>query len=401
MKIGSSSLRFEKKIKAPLKDVYRAFTNQAAIEEWLCSAALVDPAQKTKLYLWWDRGYYTCGEFLKAVPYKEIYFTWSGKDEPAKTRVHVSLKRSESGTQLILEHRGIRPTPKWQTAREQIKKGWETALENLVSILETGIDLRLINKPMLGINLQDFSPEIAASLGIPVSQGVRLEGVMEGMGAQKAGLQKDDVIVEVAGSETLGFHSLSGILLARKAGDTIEVAYYRGNQKKVVTVELSQRPTPMVPASPAELAQIVEEMYTEGDSILASAMENVTESEASFKPGPGEWSVREVIAHLIHNERDLQNGMHKWLANESVQFPPNIQTRIDATVAVFPTVPDLVQALNLAEAESLEFVRRLPETFTAQRDSYWFLAYNLLQFTGHLKEHTEQIRAILAKARSQ
>ncbi|HVP21920.1 MAG TPA: SRPBCC domain-containing protein [Anaerolineaceae bacterium] len=397
---GVSTLRFERNIKASVQDVYRAFTSQAAVEEWLCNCAMIDSMQKTRLYLCWDSGYYTCGEFFKLIPNKEIGFTWLGRNEPAKTRVYIRLKRSGLDTQLVLEHRGIRATSKWQAASENIQKGWEVGLQNLVSILETGRDLRIINKPMLGINLQDFSPEIAASLGIPVSEGVRLESVMSNMGAEQAGLKKDDVIVEVSGMPILGYPSLSNILQKHKAGDRIDVTYYRGSQKNTVSVNLSERPLPSVPASPAELAQIVEEMYDAGDSILAASIENTTESDASFKPGPDEWSVHEVLAHLIHNERDLQFGMHKWLVNESFSYPPNIQTRIDATVAVYPTIPELIQALNVAEAETLAFVRRLPEKFTAQRDSYWYLAYNLLQYTGHLKEHIEQIKSILAKARA-
>jgi len=400
MKIGASTLRFERDLKASVKDVYRAFTSQAAIEEWLCNCALIDSMLKTRLYLCWDNGYYTCGEFLKLIPNKEINFTWRGRNEPAKTSVHIKMTRSDLGTHLVLEHRGLRPTPRWQAARENITKGWEIGLQNLASILETGRDLRILNKPMLGINLQDFSPEIAASLGIPVSQGVRLESVMSNMGAERAGLKKDDVIVEVSGMPILGYHNLSSILQSHNAGDRIDVTYYRGSQKNTVSVDLAKRPSPSIPASPAELAQIVEEMYDAGDNIIAASLENITEFEASFKPGPGEWSVPEVLAHLIHSERDLQFGMHKWLANESFSFPPNIQTRIDATVAVYPTVPDLVQALNVAEAETIAFVRRLPETFTAQRDSYWLLAYNLLQYTDHLKEHTEQIKSILVKARA-
>ena len=42
------------------------------------------------------------------------------------------------------------------------------------------MDLRFIRRPMLGVSLSHFSPEIATKLGIPVDHGIRLDGVLEG-----------------------------------------------------------------------------------------------------------------------------------------------------------------------------------------------------------------------------
>jgi uncharacterized protein YndB with AHSA1/START domain len=386
-------------IKASAKDVYRAFTNQVAVENWLCNNALVDAVQKTKLYFWWDNGYYTCGEFLKTIPNKEIIFSWRGRNDPGKTRVRVTLKQSGPDTVLTLEHRGIKPTPKWQNAQQEIKQGWETALENLVSILETGKDLRYINKPLLGINLQDYSPEIAAKLGVPLNEGVRLEGVMDGFGAKESGLQKDDVLVELNGKPITGYHGLTGILAKEKPGEIIEVGYYRGKEKKTTSVKLSPRPVPNVVFSLPEMVQIVESMYAEGDQFLADTVGSVTESEAVFKPHPTEWNIREVVAHLIHNEQDWHLAIHKLLADEPFFYPPNVQARIEATVAVYPTIPELMNVFKMAEAETLALLRRLPDEFVSQKDKYWFLFYNQLQFNGHLKEHLMQINDILTAIR--
>lgn len=398
MNSGLTSLRFERKINAPVKHVFRAFTTQAALEDWLCSTATVDSSQPTKLYLWWDRGYYMSGEYLKLTPDKEIIFSWLGRNDPGKTRVRVTIKKDGVGCALTLEHRGIKTSAKWQATLEEMRRGWESGLDNLVSILETGRDMRILKKPMLGVNMEDYSAEIAGKLGVPVSQGVRLGGVMEGMGAFRSGLQKDDVLVEVGGVPTHGYHSLSGILASKKAGDVIEVKYYRGKEKRTITVELSPRPAPEVPPTLAELVQYTLEMYQEGDNLLSEALKDISETEASFKPGPGEWNVREVLAHLIHNERDWHFNIFKWVANETINYPPNLQARIEATIAVYSTVTELLMAYKQAEAETIAFLRRLPEDFIAQKDSYWQIGFNQVQFNSHTKEHIEQIKAIRAAA---
>ncbi|HEX7393661.1 MAG TPA: SRPBCC domain-containing protein [Anaerolineaceae bacterium] len=400
MKSEATTLHFEKNIKAQVKDCYRAFTNQVAFEEWFCNTAEVDVALMSKLYLWWNSGYYMCGEFIKVDPEKEIVFSWLGKDDPGKTRVRITFKTGKSATRVTVEHRGIKSSPRWSAAAQQIQHGWEVALENLVSILETGRDLRLVNRPMLGININEFSPEIAAKLAVPVTLGVRLVGVVDGMGAQICGLKKDDVLVEVAGIPMLGYTSLSAILQGKKAGDKVDVTFYRGPEKITTTMELFPRPIPKIPATLGELAQTLEEMYTRSDQEVEHILQNVSEIEASFRPDAGEWNVREILAHLIHTERDLQFFIHKLVVNEDFFSPSNLQARIDAIVVIYPTITDLKLELKRAEAETVAFIRSLPDEFTSRKDRFWVLAYNLLQLNDHPLEHSQQIKDTLDACRN-
>ncbi len=400
MKSDAPSLRFEKQIKVPVKDVYRVFTKQSALAEWLCNVASVDVAAQTRLYLWWDTGYYVCGEFIKVVPEKELIFSWLGREDPGKTRVRVTFKAVDSETHLVVEHRGMKGSPNWAETVQRMRHGWEMALNNLVCILENGQDLRIVNKPMIGINIGEYSPEIAYKLGVPTMQGVLIEGAIDGMGAQKSGLQTNDVLVEVDGKSLLGYHSLTPILLQKKAGDTVEITYYRGPQKLTATLELSIRPLNEIPATPVELIQIVVQIYEQGDRALAMALEGVTEDEASFKMSPKDWSVKEVLAHLIHTERDWQFSVQRWIISEETGYSPNLENRVRATVAAYPTIHDLLLELTRAEAETVEMLRNLPEEFLAQKDSFWVLAYQQVQFKGHNAEHVDQINAAVVAARA-
>ena len=100
----------------------------------------------------------------------------------------VTLEAQDGGTRLLLEHTGFGTGAEWQRPIQESREGWTQGLENLASVMETGQDLRIIRRPMLGVMLSDFTPEIARQLGVPVSEGVRIDGTLEGMGARKAGL---------------------------------------------------------------------------------------------------------------------------------------------------------------------------------------------------------------------
>ena len=158
---------------------------------------------------------------------------------------------------MVLTHDGFGAGEAWDKVRAASRDGWTEGMENLKSVLETGQDLRYVLRPMLGIYADEFNAQIAARLGVPVSAGLRLGGVVPGLGAEQAGLQSDDVIVSLAGQPVGDYPSLAAALGPRRAGDRVEVAFYRGSERRTTEMMLSRRPIPAVPTAPGELAEAV------------------------------------------------------------------------------------------------------------------------------------------------
>jgi uncharacterized protein YndB with AHSA1/START domain len=402
----ASELKFEQTVNAPASQVYRAFTRATALREWFCDAALADARLRGRVYFWWNSDYYACGEFTALTPDESLAFTWHGRNEPATTQVQVLLEAEGEATRVTVTHAGAGSDKAWAETVKQFERGWEVGLENLKSVLETGQDLRYIRRPMLGITISEFNAEIAAKLGVPVTEGIRLEDVVEGMGAQAAGLQQDDVIVGIGGAEVTGWPTLSRALQAHRAGDNVEVVFYRGSEKKSVTMELSRRPLPEVPATPEALAEAVRQVYAELDAELTQFFDGVSEAEASYRPAPDEWSAKETLAHLVVGEREL----HAWLADllndderwsDHFENPTNVLARLKATLAAFPALPALLEELKRHETETIAMLAALPPEFVAHKGSYLRLGYNLLEIPGyHTRTHLEQMRAAVAAARS-
>jgi hypothetical protein len=74
------------------------------------------------------------------------------------------LHRKDGGTLVSLAHE-VPDDPSWEKMVETFRENWVSSLENLKSVLETGIDLRIANRPMLGIVPGDFTPEQAKAWG--------------------------------------------------------------------------------------------------------------------------------------------------------------------------------------------------------------------------------------------
>ena len=66
--------------------------------------------------------------------------------------------------------------------------------------------------------------------------GLRLSGVIGGGPADRAGLQKGDVIIEIAGQTIANIYDYMYALDAMKAGQTTKVAYLRDGQRHETTL---------------------------------------------------------------------------------------------------------------------------------------------------------------------
>jgi uncharacterized protein YndB with AHSA1/START domain len=402
MPVKTQIVKFKRMVNAPPKEVYRAFTNSTALREWCCDVATTDPRKGGRFYVWWNSGYYASGEFTALTPDKKIAFLWHGRGEPGATRVQIAFAAKNGGTLVTLVHRGFGAGQKWAKVIKEAHAGWSQGLENLQSVLETGWDLRFVHRPMLGIGVDEFNASIAAKLGVPVTEGIRLGSVIEGMGAQAAGLQKDDVLVRLGRKKLTGYPTLVTALQPHHAGDEVAVVFYRGAEKKTVAMKLSGRPLPDVPPTAEGLAEAARKMYAELDAELAQCFAGVSEADAAHSPALGEWSAKETVAHLITGERDthaaiadLIGGQERWADD----YPGNIAARISVTVSMFPTVSALLEELARNEAGTVAMLAVLPSEFVARHGSYWRLGYNLLQTPEHTRQHMAQIRAAIAAAR--
>ena len=387
---------------APPAQLYRAFTNSTFLREWLSDVATTAPRPGGYLFLAWNDGYYASGQFTSLAENEQVAFSWQGSNMPAPTQVNVRLNPAGEGTLLHLTHSALGEGDAWAGIAAQVQKGWQQSLENLASVLTTGEDLRFTRRPMLGIIIGEFNPETAARLGVPVSEGTRLDSVVEGMGAAAAGLQSDDVIVAVDGLPTTDFPSLTNALQAHRAGDTVEVAFYRGPDRLTTAMTLSGRPLPAIPATAGELASIAHHRYDAEEADLATLLADVSETEASTRPGPGQWHIKDVLAHLIHSERGWHTWMDGLIGGQEPwydDFGGNNDARITATVAAYPTLADLLTELQRAHTESVALLANLPAGFMDHKGSYWRLAYAVLEPAYHQQTHLAQMQEILAAAR--
>ena len=104
--------------------------------------------------------------------------------------------------------------------------------------METGF----VNRGFLGVSPITLSPSLASQVGAPVDAGILVVRTVPGSAAEIAGLQAEDVIVQMAGEPLLNTGKLSKFLVAHPPGETISVLFYRGDEQITVELTLGDRP---------------------------------------------------------------------------------------------------------------------------------------------------------------
>jgi uncharacterized protein YndB with AHSA1/START domain len=399
------TLTFERTVPGDPSDAFRAFTNNAALRDWLCNNAQVEARSGGPIYLWWNDGYYSSGTITDFSRDESLGFTWRGPNDPESSEARVTFTPQGEGRTLVsLTHSGIGSGPEWAESANRIKEIWADGLENLESILETGADLRILRRPMFGLNDADLlNPELAARLGVPAREGLWLGGVMEGYGAHKAGLRRDDVVVNLDGTDITGFPAFLAVLQRHRAGDRIPVTFYRGGEKQTATMELSSRPSADIPDSAEELASKARADYDAVNAELDKALEGVSEAEADFRPGPKQWNARENLAHLIGLDQDTQTWISSLIYDVDMPnpFQNNELTRLQAITSIYTTLPALVEELKRANTITVNMVSNLPPEMLKRKHLYNQLGQWMSSFAIHTREHISDIQKLIEQARSQ
>jgi uncharacterized protein YndB with AHSA1/START domain len=397
------TIKIKRVIQATPGEVYAAFTHASSLTEWMCSVAEADDHPGGRLYLWWNTGYYASGEYISLVPGERITFSWHGRNEPGITQVRVDLKTLEDGsTKLTLTHSQIGSGKTWRQARKAYRDGWKTSLENLQSVLETGMDLRFVRRPVFGLSGVDkVDGEMAASLGLPVKYGLLVEGVIAGMGAETAGLKSGDILVRLGGKKISGYDTLVMALQGYHAGDKIKFSVYRGSEKITGKAVLAARPLPEVPFDPEGLADAVEKNHHMLDLELGRALEHSDDQHAAYRPAPDEWNAKENLAHLVAGERDLQAWITSLIEGQdsSSIFHTNQTARLGAMVAAFSSMKALVAEFKRSQTETVALLRSLPAELASRKGTFWRMGYQLLTLPDHVREHIGHIQLLLDAAK--
>lgn len=109
-------------------------------------------------------------------------------------------------------------------------------------ILQSLIDKGYVVRAYLGVGALDSKSAAAYGYDLDFDKGVYVAQLVNNGPAAKAGLNKGDVILKVAGTETNSVADLRAAIDAQAVGASVDVVFLRNGQQQTVTVVLEEMP---------------------------------------------------------------------------------------------------------------------------------------------------------------
>ena len=130
--------------------------------------------------------------------------------------------------------------------------GFATPIDLAKSIITQLKEKGKVTRGWLGVAIQQVTPELAKSFNLKEPTGALITDVTKDGPAEKAGLQRGDIITSLNGTPVKDAQELPTLVANRPVSDKVKVTVLRGGQEKTVTVTLGQLPDSQAHAEQSE-----------------------------------------------------------------------------------------------------------------------------------------------------
>lgn len=110
-----------------------------------------------------------------------------------------------------------------------------------------------VTRGWIGITIQDLTPELSQKFGIKKVKGALVSDVAKNSPAYKAGIMRDDIILEINNKEIKDVNNLRNIIAQSKAGETIKLKILRGGREYSINVLVMELPRDVAEAVPENM----------------------------------------------------------------------------------------------------------------------------------------------------
>ncbi|MFC1974637.1 S1C family serine protease [Chloroflexota bacterium] len=122
--------------------------------------------------------------------------------------------------------------------------GFAISTESASPIIEALVQKGYVVRPWLGVGLGTVNEWLALRYNLAVDEGAFISEVAAGSPADKAGLQAEDIIVNMNGKETPTAQELIQTIHSSQIGQEIEITFWRGETKNTTRAILAENPSP-------------------------------------------------------------------------------------------------------------------------------------------------------------
>ncbi len=175
----------------------------------------------------------------------------------------------------------------------------------------------------LGVEIQQVTPDLAKSFGLPKPEGALVAMVVPNGPAAKAGIKRGDVILEYNGQPVKTEHELPQMVADTKVGKEVKIGVLRNGKRETISAKIGQlKEKPLQTATAEEpgtnwgmqvgeiTPQIASQLHLHVDKgvVVRNVAPNSPAADAGLQPGD---VVLEVNRHKVESLNDFLSEVKK------------------------------------------------------------------------------------------
>ena len=188
-----------------------------------------------------------------------------------------------------------------------------------------------VTRGWMGVSIQDLTPELAETFGVKDLEGALITDVIPGSPADKAGLKKEDIVVECNGKKINRIQDFSRLVGKTHIGESVKLIVVRDRERKsfVVTVKENEEvkklaPKKMSPDIGIQVEELTPEVaqnfgYPESEQgvVVFQVEPRSAADEAGLKSGD---VIKEVNRKPVNSLKDYRDTLKASSLQKGILF---------------------------------------------------------------------------------
>jgi serine protease Do len=181
----------------------------------------------------------------------------------------------------------------------------------------------------LGVMIQKITPELKQKLDLKDEKGALVADVTPGGPAEKAGIQRGDVIISFDGKEIKEMNELPYVVASTPVGKTVNVEVLRKGQKKSFEVKIAElkeeKEAPVETEAKPKLGMTVEDLTPElaknfelSDTkgvVVVQVEEGTSAAEAGLRPGD---MILEIDQSPVKDVKEFNHKLESYKKGDTI-----------------------------------------------------------------------------------
>jgi serine protease Do len=182
----------------------------------------------------------------------------------------------------------------------------------------------------LGVTVQDLTPDLAKHFGLEGKKGSLVTDVVKGGPAEKAGLQRGDLVTAIGGNPVEDSTGLRNAVSQSAPGTVLKLTVIRSGKEKTMEVKLGELPEPVTAKAKSETTNALQGVQVQNlnqairddlgipETVTGVVVADVaTDSPANEIVMEGD-VIQEINRKPVKNTKEYVNVVSKLRSDESV-----------------------------------------------------------------------------------